>query len=97
MPDPTPLAEGQRHGDELVISALDQRHKPRRDGDIPVLFDPGGAIGPAQPLRHPPSPGLPFDVDQRLQLQQAMGVTQAVLHPFHGEVRIPVIVHDDAR
>ena len=50
----------------------------------------------AQELLHPPSPGLPFDVHQRLQLPQVMGVAQAVLHPLHREVRLPVIVHDDA-
>ena len=90
------LVKGQRIGDDLVVSALDQRHKPRRNGDILVQRDAGGAIGSAQELLHPPGPSLPFDVHQRLQLPQVMGVAQAVLHPFHREVRLPVIVHDDA-
>ena len=60
---------------DLVVSALDQRHKPRRNGYVLVRDQAAnGAAASAEPR-------IPFDDSPRPQLPQVMGVAQAVLRP----------------
>ena len=48
-----------------------------------------------QPL-HLARPAFLLDLDQGLQLSKVMGVAQRMVHALHREVRLPVVVHDDA-
>jgi hypothetical protein len=53
--------------------------------------------GPAQQPLHPPRPVFLLDLDQRLQFAQVVGVAQRVQHALQRVVRMPVVVHDNAR
>ena len=48
-----------------------------------------------QPL-HLARPAFLLDLDQGLQLSKVRGVAQRMVHALHREVRLPVVVHDDA-
>lgn len=52
--------------------------------------------GSPQQQLHATSP-IVFDFDERFQLAQMMGVAQRMLHVRYRVIRLPMIMHDDAR
>ena len=87
--------ESQALGDDPVIASKQIGEKP---GGQAARASPGqicGMTGLAQKAGHGPRPGLLFDLDQRTQFPQMMGVAQAVEDTGHSEIGVPVVVDDD--
>ena len=81
--------DGVPPSSEAFDEARLQRHAPL-PGEVCRV------AGTAEQPLHLARPAFLLDLDQGLQLSKVMGVAQRMVHALHREVRLPVVVHDDA-